>query len=147
MKITNKQIKNLELIKYFIPNNYDGRPYGKFPISAEEAFILKDVYGKETPPENIKDPYELRRLEQGKRWLGIYCHEMVEPGILDGSMPYWVVLGGCSPKEILPRNVVDFMKKELFRGQDDEIIENCYQKVLKHWNWWRRLLFKLGIIK
>jgi hypothetical protein len=35
------------------------------------------------------------------------------------------------------------MKGEMFKGKDSEIIEKCYQDVLKYWTWWRRLLFKL----
>ncbi len=82
---------------------------------------------------------------EGKRWQGIMMEEW-EKGILEGSTPYWVLLGGENPHEILPRYVVDFMKKELFKGTNKDIIENTYRKVLKHWTWWRRLLYKFRLI-
>ncbi len=64
-------------------------------------------------------------LCEGKRWRGIHIHEMYEQGVLDGSMPYFVILEG------MPRSVVDFLKKEMFQGTDAEVIENCYQGILE----------------
>lgn len=69
-------------------------------------------------------------LVEAKSWQGIHAHEMYEKGILDGSMPYYVILGGCDD-EIVPRSVVDFLKKEMFKGIDADIIENCYQEIIK----------------
>ena len=43
-------------------------------------------------------------------------------------------MGGEDEQEILPREIVNFMKKEMFKGADAEIIEDNYQKVLKKWN-------------
>jgi len=125
--------KEIERIKYFIPKNYDGRPYGKMIVTAEEAFILKSEKGINTPPENIKDPYYYRQLLEGKSWQGIIVHELWEQGILDGSVPYWCLLGGENPKKIMPRNIVDFMKKEIFKGYDKDLIEKVYQEVLNYW--------------
>ena len=34
------------------------------------------------------------------------------------------------------------MKKKCSRN-NAEIIEKCYQDVLKYWTWWRKLLFKI----
>jgi hypothetical protein len=69
--------------------------------------------------------------------------EMYEEGILDGSTPYFVLLGGATKKrkwyqfwkekwinEPIPRSVVDFMKKEMFKGHDVETIEMAYNIVL-----------------
>ena len=67
-------------------------------------------------------------LRQGKRWAGIHM-EMYEDGVLNGTMPYYIILGG-QDKEIMPRNVVDFIKKEMFRGIDREIIEKTYQEII-----------------
>ena len=68
-------------------------------------------------------------LLMGKRWRGITIHELWEEGVIEGSVPYFTLLGGFD--EPLPRNVVDFMKKEMFKGIDADIIENCYQSILK----------------
>jgi hypothetical protein len=136
--------KEIERIEYFIPKGYKGNAYGKKPITADEAFVLLSERGIKTPIEDIENPYRYRQLLEGKRWQGITCHELWEPGIIDGcGLGYWTLLGGEDPKEIMPRIIVDFMKGEMFKGKDSEIIEKCYQDVLKHWTWWRRLLFKL----
>lgn len=60
-------------------------------------------------------------LCEGKRWRGVHMR-MYEGGVLDLSMPYSVIL------ENMPRYVVDFIKKEMFKGADADIIENCYNK-------------------
>jgi hypothetical protein len=56
-------------------------------------------------------------------------HEMYEPGVLEGTMPYYTILGGDDKPA--PRAVVDFIKKEMFQGHDSELIETCYQDILK----------------
>ncbi len=72
---------------------------------------------------------------------------MYEDGVLDGSMPYFVILGGYDKTVVrkwwqfwkkkythvhdpIPRAVVNQMKKEMFKGIDAEIIEKCYQSIL-----------------
>lgn len=62
-------------------------------------------------------------------------------------MPYYIILGGdgmtikrkwwqfwkskyTHKHKPIPREVVDFMKKEMFKGIDSEIIEMCYQNIL-----------------
>ena len=123
--------KEIERIEYFIPKNYKGNAYGKKAITADEAFILKSEKGIDTPLEDIENPYRYRQLLEGKRWQGIHCHNLWEEGVIDGSVPYWVLLGGEDPKEIPPRNIVDFMKKEMFRGADSDLIEAIYQDILE----------------
>jgi hypothetical protein len=129
----NKEIKRIE---YFIP---DGNI--RKMISADEAFANFSERGIKPDFSRIENPYRYFQLLEGKRWQGITVHELWEAGVLDGSVPYRVLLGGENPKEILPRHIVDFIKKEMFRGQDKENIEDCYQKVLAYWTWWRRLWF------
>ena len=54
---------------------------------------------------------------------------MFEDGVLDGSMPYYVILGGGEVP--IPRYVVDFMKKAMFKGEDIDLIEKVYQDILQ----------------
>ena len=75
---------------------------------------------------------------------------MWEESVLEGTLPYFTLLGGgerstkrrwWNPIRYLkgkwkfshnpiPRPVVDFMKKEMFRGADADTIEKCYQALL-----------------
>lgn len=74
-----------------------------------------------------------------KKWRGRFCEKGAnanEPaiyaeGILDGSMPYYVILGGYIDEKPMPRVVVDYLKKALFKGIDAELIEECYQNILR----------------
>lgn len=97
-------------------------------VDADDAFSLFSERGTRTPIEKIKNLSRYEQLVEAKRWRGITVHEMWEKGIED--VPYFVILGGYSSDEILPRHVVDFMKKEMFRGQDAEIIEYVYQQII-----------------
>jgi hypothetical protein len=134
--LINKEIERLE---YFIP-----KINIKKMISADEAFTQYSERGIKPDFSRIENPYRFYQLQEAKRWQGISIHEMWEQGILDGSVSYWTLLGGESPKEIIPRVIVNFMKKEIFKGKDKDLIEKTYKDILSYWNWWRRLLYFLN---
>ena len=68
-----------------------------------------------------------------------------EEGVLDGSTPYFTLLGGYEGtrrwynplrylvhkfyNKPLPVAVVKFMQKEMFQGKDKEIIESLYSEM------------------
>lgn len=157
--MTKGQQKDLETIRFFIPTKYDGwcvyerkdyeeygcllettgkRDIDGWPIlrkyyqdengkSPEECFF--DVSDKGLLEIRCNNLKELNKLRWGKVWRGRHM-EMYEEGILDASMPYCVLLGR-DEKEIMPRLVVDFLKREMFKGVDSEIIERVYQEIIK----------------
>lgn len=125
MKLSQKKETELKVWEYFIPNN----------VAWEEKTdedIVKFFEWSEQGKHKTKSPYGdfsyFEALRQGKRWAGIHIHEMWEGGVLEGSTPYFVLLGGEDTP--MPRHIVDFMKKEIFKGQDAKIIEDCYQLIL-----------------
>lgn len=115
--MTSKQRTDLECIKHFIPRcmkdilitEEDERDF----LSYSERGMFKDRH-----VQFGRTGFDA--LCEGKRWRGIHVHEMYEQGIMDGSVPYCVLVEG------LPRVVVDFLKKEMFEGNDAELIEMCY---------------------
>ncbi len=132
----NKEIKRLEFwINYSPAKDIKGK-------DADKAFALFSERGIIPKLEELQNPIRYKQLVEAKRWQGITM-QMWEDGILEGSVPYRTLLGGENPNEILPREIIDFIKKEMFKGIDAETIEKVYQDVLKYWNWWRRLLFYL----
>jgi hypothetical protein len=141
-KLTPSRKKDLESIEFYIPKNYEGNPHGKKIITAEEAFFNKSDFGITPDFSQVDSPARLLKLLEGKRWRGIWIHEIYEPSILEGSMCYWTLLGGEDYKEILPKAVVDFIKKELFKGIDKDIIEKTYAEVVSYWTWWRIIAYK-----
>jgi len=66
-------------------------------------------------------------LKEGKRWAGIHW-QMYEDGVIERTMPYYDLLKDEDDKPI-PVEVVNQMKREMFKGADAEIIEKCYQKI------------------
>lgn len=70
------------------------------------------------------------KIGMAKSRQGIILTEY-EKGILDRTTPYFTILGGEESKEFPPRDIVDFLKKELFKGIDADFIENMYQEVIK----------------
>lgn len=121
--------KEIERLEFFVSWPAIQGMKGK---DADKAFVNYSERGIKPELNELQNPIRYKQLCRAKRWQGIQL-QMWEDGILDGSMPYWVILGGLSLKEILPRNIVDFMKKEMFRGIDNEQIEECYQEILKHY--------------
>mgnify|MGYP001617589116 CR=1 FL=1 len=118
MSFTLKQLKDLETIIYFIPYLLSSV---EITDEDKKSFFLISERG--IYPKVYTDG--IQALIEGKRWRGIHMFEMYEPGILDGSMPYIVILEG------MPRNVVNFIKGELFKGTHAEIIEKVYQITLE----------------
>ena len=148
MNFTLKQLKDFETIEYFIPEilrdiiitNKDRRMF----LELSEKGLHKDLLNrnirqmkwyKENSGRKFEELYNgFEVLVEGKRWRGIHMHEMYEQGILDGSMPYFVILGGCKGEKLMPRSVIDFIKKEMFKGAASDLIEETYQKVLQSKN-------------
>lgn len=115
--LTNKQKNELEVIEYFIGTKID----------KESARIYFDYSERGVLPSQSTSGFD--RLLQGKKSRDMHTG-MYEEGILDRSVPYWTLLGGERKTEIMPKAVVEFLKKSLFGGLDKDIIENTYQKVL-----------------
>lgn len=117
MNLTKKQEKDLETILYFIPEKIN-----KEIITDKDILNFFEYSEKGLHKEKILN-YEIdgfNAILQGKRWRGIHM-QMWEDGVLSGDIPYAVLL------EDMPRNVVDFMKKEMFKGIDSYLIEETYK--------------------
>jgi len=130
MRLSRKQQLDLETIEFFIPQNFTGRtvyPCGAIESpdgnSPERVFFDYSDKGIKFRGRLVTDLKRLEQLIQGKRWRGIMMEEY-ENSILAGDIPYIVLLQG------MPRVVVDFMKKEMFKGAAAESIEVAYQEVL-----------------
>jgi len=126
MSFTKKQLKDLETIEYFIPSwcNYPK------PTDKDKKMLLENSErGKHKDKIDERKINGFNALIQGKKWRGVHMG-MYEEGVLDGSMPYYIILGGYD--DITPMSVVDFMKREMFKGIDSELIEKIYQNILKN---------------
>lgn len=127
MKLSKAQIKELECLNYFTPSDLRSIPISE---KDKEMYFEWSEQGKHKELVNpggiagIGHMTGLNVLFQAKRWRGIHIHELWEPGVLEASVPYSVLLGADG---LMPRAVVDFMKREMFKGMDANMIEECYQ--------------------
>ena len=129
LKLTNKQKKEPVVWKYFMLEQ-DLR----LKITDENLKMFFEWSERGLHKQEANDAIRKNTqtgfgaLVRGKRLAGIHMHELYEPGILNGTVPYFTLLGGEDGVPI-PREVVDFMKKEMFRGIDAETIEKVYQEI------------------
>ncbi len=130
MKLTTKQQNELVVWQYFMPKNI------KWEEETEEDITKFFEWSQEGKHKERSgslsgelDTSYFNALREGKKWAGIHM-QIYEEGVLDLSMPYVVILGGYTDEDPAPREVVDFMKKEMFKGTDAKIIEDCYEQIL-----------------
>lgn len=138
MKLTKNQQKDLESIIYFIPSILKNVSVKEEDIKMFFENSERGMHQDKVRTSHFNDGFNA--LIEGKRWRGIHM-QMWEEGILDG-VGYFILLGGLAEKRRwfnpyrwlrgkyynrpIPRPVVDFMAKEMFRGIDAELIESIY---------------------
>ena len=127
--MTTKQQKEVEIWEYFKPKNTQWEERNEEDIRRFFEWSEKGLHKEllEIQPYLPEGRTYFHALVWGKKWAGRHVHELYEPGILSGETPYSVILGAYGDK--MPRSVVDFLKKEMFKGMDAELIEQCYETV------------------
>jgi len=115
-RLSEKQKKDLECIKWFIPDLLKS-----VVITEQDERDFLKVSERGIKPLNMSKG--LCALLEGKRYRGMNIHELWEESFnaLDGSWGGYIDL-----LEGMPRCVVDFIKREMFKGKDAEVIERCY---------------------
>lgn len=117
--------KDVQIAEYFKPSTL-----GDIPITEGDT----KLYIEWSSEGNHKDKVKLSHfndgfnaLVSGKRRAGLTMR-LWEQGVLEGVTPYYTLLGG-EGDEMPPRFVVEFMKKEMFKGLDAQLIEDCYSGI------------------
>ena len=118
---TKKQLKDLEVIEYFIPNQLKDIEISdkdrKMFLENSERGLHRDLpsrddrqlkWCRENNGALFNEPYTgFEALKEGKRWRGINIYEIWKPGVLNGVFSWAEILNDC------PLNVQEFIKKEL----------------------------------
>lgn len=112
--MTQKQQNDIDLCKYFYPCEPTDKEIKDYLALSERG------EGKE------RGKFSDNPLVIGKSRRGL-AMQMWEEGVLEGTTPYFTLLGG--EDKPLPRYVVDFVKREMFKGIDADVIENCYTRI------------------
>lgn len=139
--MTPKQAKDMKSIKYFIPIRMR---HIKITDEDIEEFLLLSERGAGT---DKRGKFVSTALAQGKRWREWHMREY-ETGIDSTEMPLYMLLGGCEGSRSkynpvswfygrvydipIPREVVDYMKKSMYKGTFAERIERVYQELHNH---------------
>lgn len=144
LRLTKSQKKDLETIFYFMPKTCKGESISDEDIKQFFAYSERGIKRGDEDSIQVRDGYHA--LLEGKRWRGIHM-EMWENGVLDGSVPYFCLLGEMHIKkgwrkffswlfgkrlftmDLLPQSVVDFMAGEMFKGVDAVLIKNLYDEM------------------
>lgn len=66
---------------------------------------------------------------EAKRWRGITIHEFWENSLYGGGWFGWYNLLREEDGSPIPRHVKDYITKEIFRGQDKELIDKTYEVI------------------
>lgn len=116
-----KREKELEVFSYFMPSSLKHIEITEKDKEKYFEWSERGLHKEDVKVSHFNDGFNA--LVSAKAWAGRHM-EIYEEGVLSGDMPYVVILEGT------PRNVVDFMKKEMFKGIDAEIIEDLYVQSL-----------------
>ncbi len=135
--MTKAQSNDISVCRYFVPKSMrhilitpsDERMFREW----SEKGMHRDKVGT-----YVMDGFNA--LVQGKEWRGVMMGEW-EQGVLDGSNPYFTLLGGFCGKrtkwwqfwrkwhEPIPDNVASFMSREMFKGADSELIMRLHRSI------------------
>ena len=130
-KLTSAQQRDIEVSLYFCPDEFFHKP------TNEEVQEYLDLSERGIGKQLGK--FSTNPIILGKSRRGLTM-QMWEDGVLEGTIPYFTLLGGFENKkrwwqfwksknELLPRTVVDFMKREMFKGKDAALIESVYSQI------------------
>jgi hypothetical protein len=140
MRLTNKQKKEIVCLDYFslpikqysnkiiaITQHKDNICFTESNdgLSPEECYFLITDQGKKDII--CTDLKRLNQLLDAKKWR-LRTIDMYEQGILDGSVPYFILLGLETKKEKVSENIMNFIAKTMFQGIDFDLINNLYRQ-------------------
>lgn len=127
MKMNSNRKTELEVLMYFMPNSSNHISITEEDTKKYFEWSEQGKHKRDIKQSHFTDGFNA--LVSAKQWRGRNIHELWEPGVLEGDTPYYVLLGGHEGEELMPRVVVEFMKREMFKGVDSELIETLYKEI------------------
>lgn len=116
--MTKAQHDDIELAKYFIPEQFLSIP---ITLEDEIKYLGYSEQGRHKDDAvfgEANNGFQVLLLGKSRRGLHV---DLWEQGVLEGTFPYADLFN-----KSVPRMVIDFMKKEMFKGRDAELIETIY---------------------
>ena len=124
-KLSSGRRNEIELLTYFLTRALDHVDITDkdieeyFENSESGAHSEKLSIGAFNPFKHVNG---LNALYQSKVWRGVHVH-MYEEGVMMGTVPYNALLEG------MPKSIVEFLAKQLFKGVDRDIIVKMWNDV------------------
>ena len=141
----NKKQNEIDLLMYFMPTVLKHINITQEDIDMYFEWSEKGDHKDKIKLSHFNDGFNVLVSSKGRRGLQMQIWE-------DGMeyVSYFTLLGGLEKtiyrkwynpmryikgryyfiNDPIPRNVVDFMKKEMFKGMDSDLIERLYQEIL-----------------
>lgn len=135
-KMTKGRKRDLISIEYFIPKTItdwdlictagdSGTIEHPDGVSPEQAFFEHSDMGILMVGRKVCGRGRLEALLSGKSWRGVHM-EMWEEGVIEGTVPF-ICLMGIYEEHLIPIEVVEFMKKAMFKGKAAKAIDDAYK--------------------
>jgi hypothetical protein len=123
MTITPKMLNEIECLKYFILSSCNWSRITKPAIIKYFEWSTQGKHKKLATKAEIphKKYTGFETLIWANTWRNRHIYEMYEPAVNDLG---YLCAGFID--ETVPRVVIDYLKKTMFRGQDKQIIERIY---------------------
>lgn len=124
--LTNKQKLEKENLEWFCPDLLKRFPpqEGEFEEYLAHSERGKPVIGFQ------RNGATFNVYSEAKRWRGITIHELWEDSFYNDR--WWPGLYGILIEEDgspIPEHIKDYIKKEIFGGQDAKLIDQIYQNI------------------
>lgn len=119
--MTNKQKIELECLTYFIPSSIKHIEISEADVKKYFEWSERGLHKKDIRQSHFTDGFN--SLVCAKQWRGRMIHEVYEPAIKEELVGSYHSL----IDRTVPRSVIDFMKKEFFKGKHALNIEEVYQ--------------------
>lgn len=121
-KYTKKQQLEKENLEWFCPSLLKQFP----PQEGEfDEYLAHSERGE--PMTGFLRGYETFNVwAQAKRWRGITVHELWEDSFYSRGWPGWYNLLVEEDGTPIPEHIKNYIKKEIFGGQDKELIDKIY---------------------
>jgi len=116
--------REIEVLMYFMPIASHNISITDNDIKKYFEWSERGLHKEDIKQSHFNDGFNA--LVNAKQWRGRMIHEVYEPAIEEEIVGGYHTLIDAT----VPRSVIDFMKKEFFKGKHASSIENVYQFAL-----------------
>jgi len=127
VKLTKNQQKELVVWKYYITTETHWDKENDSDIVKFFEWSERGLHKEEASynQHNEKGKTYFHALIWGKTWADRHI-KMYQEGVLEGYMPYITILGLEDGETTVPKEVMEYISKNMFQGCERKLIQECY---------------------